>query len=103
MIPFGLKTAAATYQHLVNNMFSKQIGKTMELNVDDMLVKSMAAKDYEQYLAEIFRILKKYNMKLNSLRCAFEVGKFLSYMVKGDWSKSRKHTSHHWDESTFLP
>ena len=37
---FGLKNAEATYQRLVNKMFSKQIGRNMEVYVDDMLVKS---------------------------------------------------------------
>ena len=39
-MPFGLLNAGATYQRLVNMMFEKQIGKTMEVYVDDMLVKS---------------------------------------------------------------
>jgi len=39
-MPFGLKNAGATYQRLVNAMFKEQIGRTMEVYVDDMLVKS---------------------------------------------------------------
>ncbi|KAL5570576.1 hypothetical protein UlMin_027151 [Ulmus minor] len=39
VMPFGLKNAGATYQRLVNKMFKQQIGKTMEVYVDDMLVK----------------------------------------------------------------
>ena len=39
-MPFGLKNAGATYQRLVNKMFSKQIKRNMEVYVDDMLVKS---------------------------------------------------------------
>jgi hypothetical protein len=41
VMPFGLKNAGATYQRLVNQMFSKQIGRTMEVYVDDMLVKTL--------------------------------------------------------------
>ena len=40
VMPFGLKNAGATYQRLVNRMFQKQIGTTMEVYIDDMLVKS---------------------------------------------------------------
>ena len=40
VMPFGLKNAGATYQRLVNRMFQKQIGATMEVYIDDMLVKS---------------------------------------------------------------
>ena len=41
VIPFGLKNAGATYQRLVNQMFTDQLGKTMEVYVDDMLTKSV--------------------------------------------------------------
>ena len=40
VIPFGLKNARATYQRLVNHMFRPQIGRNVEVYVDDMLVKS---------------------------------------------------------------
>ena len=46
VMPFRLKNASATYQRLVNQMFSKQIGRNMEVNVDDMLVKSKEAKTH---------------------------------------------------------
>ena len=39
VMPFGLKNAGATYQRLVNRMFHKQIGISMEVYIDDMLVK----------------------------------------------------------------
>ena len=40
VMPFGLKNAGATYQRLVNKIFANKIGKSMEVYVDDMLVKS---------------------------------------------------------------
>ena len=40
VIPFGLKNVGATYQRLVNHMFRPQIGRNVEVYVDDMLVKS---------------------------------------------------------------
>ena len=36
---FGLKNVGATYQRLMNKMFQKQIGASMEVYIDDMLVK----------------------------------------------------------------
>ncbi|MES7295872.1 reverse transcriptase family protein [Cutibacterium acnes] len=41
VMPFGLKNAGATYQRLVNRMFAGQLGATMEVYIDDMLVKSL--------------------------------------------------------------
>ena len=40
VMPFGLKNARATYQRLVTKMFKPMLSKTMEVYVDDMLVKS---------------------------------------------------------------
>ena len=50
VMPFGLKNAGATYQRLVNKMFHSQIGRTMEVYIDDMLVKSLAAADHIEHL-----------------------------------------------------
>ena len=41
VMPFGLKNAGATYQRLMNKMFSHQIGKNIQVYVDNMLVKSV--------------------------------------------------------------
>ncbi|KAL5548397.1 hypothetical protein UlMin_003628 [Ulmus minor] len=81
-MPFGLKNAGATYQRLVNKMFKDQIGKTMEVYVDDMLVKSLKTEEHIQNLKETFEILRRYKIKLNPSKCAFGVssGKFLGFM-----------------------
>ena len=83
VMPFGLKNVGATYQHLVNMMFKEQIGMTMEVYVDDMLVKSKAVSDHITHLTDTFKILRTYRMKLNPLKCTFGVasGKFLGFMV----------------------
>ena len=83
VMPFGLKNAGATYQRLVNRMFQKQIGTTMEVYIDDMLVKSTTAELHIAHLSEAFKILRNYNMKLNPAKCAFGVsaGKFLGFIV----------------------
>ncbi|XP_058106835.1 uncharacterized protein LOC131250564 [Magnolia sinica] len=68
VILFGLKNARATYQRLVNQMFAKQIVYTMEVYIDDMLVKSIKASDHLVDLGETFVILREYQMKLNPVR-----------------------------------
>ena len=54
VMPFGLKNAGATYQRLVNKMFQKQIGASIEVYIDDMLVKSVKAELHVAHLAESF-------------------------------------------------
>ena len=78
-MPFGLKNAEATYQRLVN----KQIGRNMEIYVDDMLVKSKEELAHLDDLRETFTTLKQYQMKLNPSKCVFGVAsdKFLGFMV----------------------
>ena len=83
VMPSGLKNAGATYQRLVNRMFQKQIGASMEVYIDDMLVKSTTEKLHIAHLVEAFLILKEYNMKLNPAKCAFGVSteKFIGFIV----------------------
>ena len=83
VMPFRLKNAGATYQRLVNKMFQRQIGASMEVYMDDMLVKSVKAELHVAHLAESFHVLKNYNMKLNPTKCAFGVSaeKFLGFIV----------------------
>ena len=83
VMPFGLKNAGATYQRLVNKMFSNQIGRNMEVYMDDMLVKSKEELTHLDDLKETFAMLKQYQMKLNPSKCAFGVAsrKFLGFMV----------------------
>ncbi|KAI5339814.1 hypothetical protein L3X38_019086 [Prunus dulcis] len=83
VMPFGLKNAGATYQRLVNHLFAPLIGTTMEVYVDDMLVKSRTADQHIPNLSAMFTILKQYKMRLNPTKCAFGVasGKFLGFMI----------------------
>ena len=83
VMPFGLKNAGVTYHRLVNKMFNKQIGRNMEVYVDDMLIKSKEELAHLDDLRETFATLKQYQMKLNPSKCVFGVvsGKFLGFMV----------------------
>ena len=64
-------------------MFKDLIGKSMEVYIDDMIVKSKTTRDHIEHLNQMFNILQMYQMKLNSLKCAFEVGsgKFLGFII----------------------
>ena len=83
VMPFDLKNVGATYQKLVNHMFHPQIGRNVEVYVDDMLVKSLDEEKHLDNLRETFDTLRQYNIKLNPSKCAFGIssGKFLGFMV----------------------
>ena len=83
VMPFGLKNVGATYQRLVTKMFRPLLDSTMEVYIDDMLVKSKQRPNHAAHLQQTFDLLREYGMKLNPLKCAFEVkaGRFLGFMV----------------------
>ena len=83
VMPFGLKNAGATYQRLVTKMFRPLLGSTMEVYIDDMLVKSKQRLNHAAHIQHTFDLLREYGMKLNPLKCAFKVraGRFLGFMA----------------------
>ena len=52
VMPFGLKNVGPTYQRLVSKIFRSLLGKTMEVYIDDMLVKSKKCLDHTNHLQE---------------------------------------------------
>ena len=83
VMSFGLKNVGATYQKLVTKIFRPLLGETMEVYIDDMLLKSKERFDHTKHLQEAFGLLRRYGMKLNPLKCEFGVssGKFLGFML----------------------
>ena len=80
---FGLKNARSTYQRMMTKMFEPQLGKNVEVYIDDMVVKSKLVFEHLADLTSIFEILKEHKLRLNASKCSFGVGsgKFLGYMV----------------------
>ena len=64
-------------------MFELQMGKNIEVYIDDMVVKSKLMSEHVRDLGNIFEILKRHRLHLNASKCSFGVGlgKFLGYMV----------------------
>ena len=59
------------------------MGRTMEVYIDDMFVKTKERPDHTKHLQEVFELLCMNCMKLNPLKCTFGVssGKFLGFKV----------------------
>ena len=64
-------------------MFKPQLGKSIEVYIDDMVVKSKVVSKHVGNLGVIFSILRKHNLRLNASKCSFgvESSKFFGYMV----------------------
>ena len=82
-MPFGLKNAGSIYQRMVTRIFEMQLGKNVEVFIDDMVGKSKEVSQHLEDLGEVFSALRKYNLRLNASKCSFGVssGKFLRYMI----------------------
>ena len=83
VMPFGLKNVGSTYQRMINRMLEPQLGKNIEVYIDDMVVKSKLESEHVNDLENIFEILRKQKLCLNASKCSFGIGsrKFLGYMV----------------------
>ncbi|GJR98792.1 reverse transcriptase domain-containing protein [Tanacetum coccineum] len=82
-MPFGLKNVGSTYQRLVDKAFQKQIGRNLEVYVDDLVIKSHTEEEIVRDITETFKTLRQINMKLNPKKCTFgmQEGMFLGYKV----------------------
>ena len=82
-MPFGLKNAGSTYQRMMTKIFEPQLGKHIEIYIDYMMVKSKVVSEHVGDLENIFEILKKHKLCLNTSKCSFGVrsGKFLGYIL----------------------
>ena len=83
VMPFSLKNTGSTYQRMMTRMFELQLGKSVEVYIDDMVVKSKLVSDHLADLTNIFEILREHKLCLNASKCSFGVGSgnFLGYMV----------------------
>ena len=64
-------------------MFEPQPGKSIEVYIDNMVVKSKVVSKHVEDLGAIFDILRDHKLRLNASKCSFGVrsGKFLGYMI----------------------
>ena len=80
---FRLKNIGATYQRMMTRMFRDMIGRTVEMYIDDMVVKSKQETRHIEDLQGVFEVLQQHKLRLNADKCAFRVkaGKFLGYLI----------------------
>ena len=83
VMPFDLKNVGDTYQWMITRMFRDKIRLTVEVYIDDMVVKSKKELGHINDLREVFEVLRRHKLRLNANKCAFGVGasKFLGYII----------------------
>jgi len=83
VMSFGLKNGGATYQRLMDKIFQGLLGRTMEVYIDDMVVKSAKAKGHAADLEAVFDQVRRHDLRLNPEKYFFGVGrgKFHGFMI----------------------
>nr|XP_017245509.1 PREDICTED: uncharacterized protein LOC108217176 [Daucus carota subsp. sativus] len=83
VVPFGLLNAGATFQRTMDTIFASQVGRNMQIYVDDMIVKSLKANEHSKDLRETFTRIREHSMRLNPTKCSFGLagGKFLGFLL----------------------
>lgn len=83
VMPFGLKNAGATYQRAMKVIFHDMIRHTLEVYIDDVVIKSTNQADHAKGLKKAFSRMKQHQLKMNLRKCAFGVqaGNFLGFLV----------------------
>ena len=68
---------------MMTRMFRDKIGRTVEVYIDDMVVKNKQEVQHIEDLRGVFKVLRQHKLCLNAKKCAFGVGagKFLGYLI----------------------
>jgi hypothetical protein len=70
-MPFGLKTAPATFQKMMNNVLSGLTGTRCFVFLDDIVLYASSLADHDRKLRDVFNRLRKHNLKLQPDKCEF--------------------------------
>jgi hypothetical protein len=83
VMPFGLKNAGATYQRMMQNCPGNQIGRNIQVYIDDVVITTREEATLIGDLRETFNNLDRYKLKLNPTNCSFSVpvGLLLWFLV----------------------
>jgi hypothetical protein len=82
-MPFGLKNAGATYQWMMQNCLGSQIGRNIQVYIDDVVITTRKEESLICDLQETFDNLNRYKLKLNPTKYSFGVsaGQLLGFLV----------------------
>jgi hypothetical protein len=83
VMPFGLKNAGATYQRMMQNCLGSQIGRNIQVYINDVVITTRKEESLISDLQETFDSLNRYKLKLNPTKCSFGVsaGQLLGTLV----------------------
>ncbi|KAK1665443.1 hypothetical protein QYE76_053602 [Lolium multiflorum] len=69
---FGLKNAGATYQRMMQKCLATQIGKNVQVYIDDVVITTKQGSTLIEDLKETFGNLDRFCLKMNPTKCSSE-------------------------------
>ena len=73
----------------MKKIFKPLMGQIVEVYIDDIVIKSKTHTKHMQHLEEAFALMRKYNMKLNPLKCVFGISTEEVSWLFGDSTRNR--------------
>jgi hypothetical protein len=71
VMPFGLCNAPATFQELMNSIFSKYLRKFVLVFFDDILIYSKTLPEHLSHLQTVLTLLRTHQLKAKMSKCLF--------------------------------
>ncbi|CAL2255260.1 unnamed protein product [Prunus armeniaca] len=72
---FGLRNVGATYQRAMNSVFHDMIGHSLDVYIDDVVIKSLEKGNQVSNLKASFLRMRQHKLKMNPKKCGIEIDK----------------------------
>jgi hypothetical protein len=86
VMPFGLKTAPAIFQSMMEDVFSDMLGRSVLVYIDDILIFSKTEEEHCETVREVLRRLRENRLLAKPEKCHFSVTsvEFLGYIISDE-------------------
>ena len=85
-VPYGLKGASIIFSAMMHKILRSCLFEYAVPYIDDTLIFSSSMKDHLKHLAEVFKLFRQANLRLNPSKCHFATPKvrYLGYLISKD-------------------
>lgn len=86
VLPFGLTSAPATFQGVMNTVLADQLRQNVLVFVDDILVYSRTLEEHKNHLRQVFETLSKHQLRVKLSKCSFAQTQlsYLGHIISAD-------------------